>query len=47
MKEYMIINLLSGIITIVIAKSVFDAIRKGQSYFSEPNRNKIPVQVLN
>ena len=43
----MIINLLSGIITIVIAKSVFDAIRKGQNYFSEPNRNKIPVQVLN
>lgn len=47
MIEYKIVNLLSGIVTIIIAKNVFDAIRRGQSYFSEPNRNKVPVKVLN
>ena len=47
MKEFIIVNLLNGIITIVIAKSVLEAIKKGQRYFSEPNRNKVPVQVLN
>ena len=47
MKEYLVINLLSGIITIIVAGSVTQAIRRGQSYFSEPNRNKVPVQVFN
>ena len=46
MKEYIIVNLLSGIITIIVAKSVTQAIKKGQSYFSEPNRNIVPVEVV-
>ena len=47
MKEYIIVNLLSGIVTIVIAKSLIEAIRKGQKYFSEPCKRRVPVQVLN
>lgn len=46
MKEYKIINLLTGMITIVVAKSIFSAIKKGQEYFSEPNRNTTPVQIM-
>tara|TARA_R100000995_G_C3418032_1_gene92561 strand:- start:303 stop:446 length:144 start_codon:yes stop_codon:yes gene_type:complete len=45
--EYKIVNLLNGIITIVIAKNVFEAIKEGQKEFSEPNRANVPVQVLN
>ena len=45
--KYKVINLLNGMITIVIANSLLEAIRKGQRYFSEPNRNKVPVQVFN
>ena len=45
--KYKVINLLNGAVTIVIAKGLLDAIRKGQNHFTEPNRNKIPVQVLN
>ena len=45
--KYKVINLLNGMITIVIANSLLEAIRKGHSYFSEPNRNKVPVQVFN
>ena len=47
MKQYKVINVLNGIVTIVVAKGLLDAIRKGQMYFSEPNRNKVPVEVLN
>ena len=46
MNEFKIVNLLSGMITIVIAKSVIDACKKGQKHFSEPNRPKVPVQVI-
>ena len=45
--KYKVINLLNGAVTIVIAKGLIDAIRKGQNHFTEPNRNKVPVQVLN
>jgi hypothetical protein len=44
--KYKIVNLLSGMVTIVIAKGVYDALKKGQNYFSEPNRPKVPVQVI-
>jgi hypothetical protein len=47
MKEYIIVNLLSGIITIVVAKSLIEAIRKGQKYFSGACKRRVPVQVLN
>tara|TARA_R100000963_G_scaffold34313_1_gene27749 strand:- start:171 stop:314 length:144 start_codon:yes stop_codon:yes gene_type:complete len=47
MKKYKVVNLLNGIVTIIIAKGLLDAIRKGQKYFSEPNRGKVPVQVIN
>ena len=47
MKEYLIINLLNGAITIVFAKSLLQAINRGQLYFSEPNRTKVPVQAFN
>ena len=45
--EYKVINMLNGAVTIVIADNMYKAISKGQKYFSEPNRNKIPVQVFN
>jgi len=44
---FKIVNLLNGLVTIVIAKNVFEAIKKGQKEFSEPNRRNVPVQVLN
>ena len=47
MKEYRVVNLLSGMLTIVIAKSVIGAMKKGQKYFTEPNRTIARVQVLN
>ena len=34
-------------VTIVVAKGVFEAMKKGQKYFTEPNRNTARVQVLN
>jgi hypothetical protein len=46
-EEYRVVNLLSGMITIVIAKGVIDAMKKGQKYFTEPNRTIARVQVLN
>ena len=45
--EYKVINLLNGMVTIVVAKSVLQAIKEGQKHFTEPNRRKVPVQVLN
>ena len=45
--KYKVINLLNGAVTIVIAKGLIDAIRKGQNHFTEPNGNKVQVQVLN
>mgnify|MGYP003151751264 FL=1 len=47
MRKYLIINLLNGAVTIIFAKSLMKAINKGQEYFSEPNRTKVPVQVFN
>ena len=47
MDEYRIVNLLNGMITIVIANSVIDAMKKGQKHFTEPNRRVASVQVLN
>ena len=47
MNQYKIVNLLNGMITLVVAKSYVSALKKGRDYFSEPNRNKVPVQVLN
>tara|TARA_R100000152_G_C6774889_1_gene202928 strand:- start:1396 stop:1539 length:144 start_codon:yes stop_codon:yes gene_type:complete len=47
MKEYYVKSMLSGLVTIVIATSSLQAIKKGQRFFSEPNRNKVPVRLLN
>ena len=44
--KFKVINLLSGLVTIVIAKGVCDALRKGQMHFSEPNRPLVPVQII-
>ena len=46
MSEYKVVNLLNGMVTIVIAKNVYSAIKKGQKESSEPNRAKVPVQVI-
>ena len=46
MIEYKVVNLLNGAVTIVIADNVFNAIKKGSKYFSEPNRANVPVRVL-
>ena len=46
-KGYRVINLANGLITMVIANSLIEATRKGQSYFTEPNRPIARVQVLN
>ena len=47
MDEYRVVNLLNGMVTIVVAKGVLEAMKKGQKYFTEPNRNTARVQVLN
>ena len=47
MSEFRVVNLISGMVTIVVAKSVLDAIKKGQKHFTEPNRPKAIVRVLN
>ena len=47
MIEYKVVNLLNGAVTIIIADNIFNAIKKGSKYFSEPNRSKVPVQVFN
>ena len=47
MKEFLVVNLFSGIVTIVVAKSVLDAIKQGQKHFTEPNKPKAIVRVLN
>ena len=47
MKEFLVVNLFSGIVTIIVAKSVLEAIKKGQKHFREPNRRRVSVQVLN
>ena len=47
MKDFIVVNLFSGRVTVVVAKNVLDAIKKGQNYFTEPNRRKVSVQVLN
>ena len=46
-KGYKVINLANGLITMVIANSLIEATRKGQRYFTEPNRPIARVQVLN
>tara|TARA_A100001201_G_scaffold107236_2_gene91729 strand:+ start:899 stop:1042 length:144 start_codon:yes stop_codon:yes gene_type:complete len=45
--KFKVVNLLNGLVTVVIAKNVFEAIKKGQKEFNEPNRRNVPVQVLN
>ena len=47
MGEYRVVNLMNGMVTIVVAKGVLDAIKKGQKHFTEPNRSIAKVQVLN
>jgi len=44
--KYKVINLLNGMITVVVAKNVYSAMKKGQEHFSEPNRTRVPVQVF-
>ena len=44
--KYKIVNLLSGMLTIVIPDNVYSALKKGQKYFTEPNRPVTPVQVI-
>ena len=46
-RGYKVINLANGLITMVIANSLIEATRKGQKYFTEPNRPTARVQVLN
>ena len=47
MEEYRVVNLFSGMVTIVVASNVLNAIKEGQKYFTEPNINTARVQVLN
>ena len=47
MDEYRVANLLNGMVTIVVANNVLDAMKKGQKYFTEPNRSIARVQVIN
>mgnify|MGYP003148858177 CR=1 FL=1 len=44
--KYKVINLLNGAVTVIIAKNLYQASRRGKRYFSEPNRDKIPVQIV-
>ena len=46
-KGYVVVNLANGLITLVVAKSLIEATKKGQKYFTEPNRPIARVQVLN
>ena len=47
MEEFRVVNLFNGMVTIVVASNVLDAIKQGQEYFTEPNRPKAIVRVLN
>ena len=47
MEEFRVVNLFSGMVTIVVASNVLDAIKEGQKHFTEPNRSTARVQVLN
>ena len=46
MKEFKIVNLLTGLVTIIVADNVYSALKKGQIYFSEPNRKLVPVRAI-
>ena len=45
--KYYVKSMLSGLVVVIVAKSDRQAMKKGQRYFSEPNRAKIPVMLLN
>ena len=44
--EYKVINKVNGMVTIIVAKNIYSAYKKGQKHFSEPNRTNVPVQVV-
>ena len=46
MEEYIVKSMLSGVVVVIMAKSVRNALKKGSEHFSEPNRNKVPVKLL-
>ena len=46
MSRYYVKSILSGAVTVVVARNVYDAVKKGSKYFSEPNRPNVPVRVL-
>ena len=47
MEEFRVVNLFSGMVTIVVASNVLDAIKQGQKHFTEPNRPNAIVRILN
>ena len=44
--KYKIVNLLNGAVTLIIANNTLQAIRRGQDFFTEPNRPTVHVQIL-
>ena len=45
--KYYVKSMLSGLVVVIVAKSDRQAMKRGQRYFSEPNRTKTPVILLN
>lgn len=46
MNRYNVKSMLSGLVIVIIASGKISAIKKGQKYFSEPNRATIPVRIV-
>ena len=46
MSRYYVKSILSGAVTVVVARNVYDSVIKGSKYFSEPNSANVPVRVL-
>lgn len=45
-KRYNVKSMLSGLVVVITATSDISAIRKGQKYFSEPNRQPVSVRIV-
>ena len=45
-KRYNVKSMLSGLVIVITASGKISAIKKGQKYFSEPNRTITPVRII-
>ena len=46
MNEYIVINLFSGIVTLIVASNLVDATHKAKDYFTEPDGPIAMVEIV-